>query len=97
MLRSGKYKGLIFGVGYTAVYLPLTDVNNKIIGMIFTRDSSRLIDTLIVETTARIGQISSFSIAFLIFFTALIIKKYVNKPLKNLLFILKKLLRERVI
>ncbi|MDO0823133.1 methyl-accepting chemotaxis protein [Desulfosporosinus nitroreducens] len=92
VLKKGQiYYGQsnISGTEYSAVYSPIVDVDNKIVGMMFIGDDTGLINSLIGETTKRIGLVSVVLAVFLILAMALIVRRLVIKPLGGVLAILK--------
>ncbi|EHQ90578.1 methyl-accepting chemotaxis protein [Desulfosporosinus youngiae] len=92
VLKKGQiYYGQsnIGDIEYSALYLPVVDVDNKIAGMMFIGDNTGLINSLVGETTQKIGLASLVLAVFLILALALIVRRVVIKPLGGILAVLK--------
>ncbi|RNC63194.1 MAG: Methyl-accepting chemotaxis protein McpB [Candidatus Dichloromethanomonas elyunquensis] len=74
---------------YLAAYMPIVDVNQKVVGMFFVGDNSDLIGNLVWMTSQRLGFVTIGVAIVMIFLIILIVRKVFIKPLGELLAILK--------
>lgn len=92
VLKKGQlYYGQsnIRDIEYSAVYSPIVDDDNKIVGMLFIGDKTGLVNSLIGEMIQRIGIVSVVLGVSLILAMALIVRRLVIKPLGGILAVLK--------
>ncbi|NLI94131.1 MAG: HAMP domain-containing protein [Peptococcaceae bacterium] len=74
---------------YLAAYLPIVDVNQKIVGMFFVGDNSDIISSLVKTTSQRLGLVTIGIAIVMIFLIIGIVRRVITKPLSQLLAILK--------